>query len=102
MLMSFFSFVSVQVLLSLPIDGLLQMSRYGTSFTCLDICGGKVGQWWEQCCTTGDLCNNLPIPANITLAEMQNCYEGSTVAECTGTSTSAVSSADLCSLANNY
>ena len=87
-------FVSEQTNVEL-FDGSLLLSRCGTTLTCSEYCSRPdYNSTWKQCCT-GDLCNNLPIPATISLlADMKNCYKGGSNAECTGTSAFALFLAD--------
>ena len=67
-------------------SGAVIVKRKGvTTANCPTICpiadGNSV---WAQCCT-GNGCNNLAIPSNVTMpAEMQQYYAGGSPAECRG------------------
>ena len=90
-----FSFVSEQTTVWFNDDSLL-LHRFGTYGNCEGYCKYFPGNFnkWQQCCT-GNLCNNLTIPANIfSVADLKNCYKGESAAECTGTSAFTLSLAD--------
>lgn len=88
---SLYSSISTQVSVWLSERNKMVMHRGATTSCqsasdCWGLRGAKKSTYWEQCCTSGDLCNNIAIPAGVSsLAALEQCYLGMTKAECMGT-----------------
>ena len=68
--------------------GTLLLVREAAASSCtnsLGYCVSASSTEWRQCCTSGDMCNNVPIPASVTsVAQLEQCYLGATPDECVG------------------
>lgn len=79
-----YSLLCLQTQFYIGTGNLLLVRRYSQE-DCSVVCSEATNSSWYQCCSTGDNCNNVPIPNGLTsINDLEKCYAGTTSSECLG------------------